>query len=234
VTGSTNDDARAAASAGAVRGHVVVADAQRGGRGSHGRTWSSPPGVDLYLSIVERLSIEPAAIPCVTLAVGLGIIDAIVSLLPALASRVSVKWPNDAWIDQKKTAGVLVESSSTGHAQGPIVIGIGLGVNRTEWEADLGSTATSLRASAAVETELDRNVVLAQLLLAVERAVDGLVCEGPSSIAQRLDARLALRGDAVEIDGIRGSVLGVAETGALRLATPNGERLVVAGTLRRA
>ena len=54
VTGSTMDDAREAAAAGAADGHVVLADRQESGRGSHGRAWSSPGGEDLYLSIVSR------------------------------------------------------------------------------------------------------------------------------------------------------------------------------------
>ena len=57
-TGSTNDDARAATSA--PDGHVIVADAQDAGRGSRGRSWSSPPGSDLYFSVVARLSASSA------------------------------------------------------------------------------------------------------------------------------------------------------------------------------
>ena len=236
VTGSTNDDAREAAMRGAPRGHVVVADAQSGGRGSHGRAWSSPPGVDVYLSIVERLEIEPAAIPCVTLAVGLGVTDAIAALVPELASRVRVKWPNDAWIDRKKTAGVLVESSSMGSTQGPIVIGIGVGVNRVEWEGELAAAATSLRASARERERdgFDRDLVIAQLLGAVERCVDTLVRDGAPATARRLEARLAMLGERVGIDGVVGTLVGLTDRGALRLATADGERIVLSGTLRSA
>ena len=72
-TGSTNDDARAAAERCVARGHVVVADAQRSGRGARGAVWSSPPGTDLYLSIVERLELAPREVATLTLAVGLGV-----------------------------------------------------------------------------------------------------------------------------------------------------------------
>ena len=71
-TGSTNDDARAAAERGVPRGHVVVADAQRSGRGARGAVWVSPPGTDLYVSIVERLELAPREVATLTLAVGLG------------------------------------------------------------------------------------------------------------------------------------------------------------------
>jgi BirA family biotin operon repressor/biotin-[acetyl-CoA-carboxylase] ligase len=169
--------------------------------------------------------------PCVTLAVGLGVTDAIAVLVPSLASRVRVKWPNDAWIDRKKTAGVLVESSSMGSTPGPIVIGIGLGVNRMAWDAELAPTATSLIASGMIDP-LDRNLVLARLLLEVERSITALLREGPTAIARRLDARLALRGESVAIDDVRGELIGVTDHGALRLSTPGGERVFVSGTLR--
>ncbi len=241
-TGSTNDDAREAAAEGAARGHVVVADAQEQGRGSHGRAWSSPAGVDLYLSIVERVTLAPSSISTLTLAVGLGVTDAIAILAPALASRVRVKWPNDAWIvggaDRKKTAGVLVESSSSGAQQGPMIVGIGLGVNRLAWPDELADQATSLLdASRALEPScaaFDRNVVIAQLLLNVERAVDALVRDGVPATLRRLDERLALRGEEVEIDGVRGRLVGLDDRGALRIATTEGERVVLSGTLRPA
>jgi len=131
-TGSTNDDARTAAERGAPRGHVIVADAQRSGRGARGAVWSSPPGTDLYLSIVERLELAPRDVATLTLAVGLGVRDACATLLGAhgAAPAVTVKWPNDVRVGDRKCAGVLVESSSMGEQLGPIVIGIGLDVNR--------------------------------------------------------------------------------------------------------
>ena len=237
-TGSTNDDAREAALAGAPRGHVVVADTQEQGRGSHGRVWSSPAGVDLYLSIVERLPLEPAVLPTVTLAVGLGVTDAVAALVPEIATRVRVKWPNDAWIDRRKVAGVLVESSSTGAAQGPVVIGIGLGVNRLAWPEELTGQATSLlevgRSLHAGRAPFDRSEVLAVLLASVERAVDALLERGVAATIARLEERLALVGEHVDVDGTRGTLVGLTASGALRIADGQGERVVFSGTLRPA
>ena len=71
-TGSTNDDARADGAAGAVRGHVVLADVQTRGRGSNGRSWESPAGLDLYLSIVDRPPLTLPQLPPLTLAAGSG------------------------------------------------------------------------------------------------------------------------------------------------------------------
>lgn len=235
-TSSTNDDAREAATRGAPRGHVVLADAQDRGRGSRGRTWSSPSGVDLYLSIVERVALDPGSVGALTLAVGLGVTDAIAMLVPELAPSVRVKWPNDAWIDRKKTAGILVESSSSGATLGPMVIGIGLGVNRTAWPEELSGQATSLLDAARgidrAHAAFDRNAVLAALLASVERAVDALVSGGVARTVARLEERLAMRGQGVVVDDIAGTLIGLDDRGALRIATATGERIVLSGTLR--
>lgn len=227
-TGSTNDDARVAATEGATAGHVVCADAQTAGRGSHGRAWSSPAGTDLYLSIVERVELPPRSIPVLTLAVGLGVSRAVEALA---GGEVRVKWPNDVWLGGKKCAGILVESSSTGAKIDAFVIGIGLGVNRSEWPPELREIATSMHA--ATGRTFDREVVLARLLLEVETAIDTLARLGPRPIVDALTSRLALGGRPVRIGGTTGTLLGLGEGGALRIRTDAGlVKEIVSGTLR--
>jgi BirA family biotin operon repressor/biotin-[acetyl-CoA-carboxylase] ligase len=240
-TDSTNDDARRAAAAGAPDGHVVLADAQRAGRGQHGRAWASPPGTDLYLSIVARPPLSLAALPPLTLAVGVAIAEAVELLLAdAAALRAQVKWPNDVWIAGKKCSGVLVETSSgatvdagsgTDAARVAAVIGIGLNVNRMQWPGELRESATSLRAARPGAPALDRGVVLAAVLLSVERWVDRLVTGGGRAIAAALDARLALRGRRVRCGEVEGTLAGVAPSGAVRIATEGGMRELLAGRI---
>jgi BirA family biotin operon repressor/biotin-[acetyl-CoA-carboxylase] ligase len=233
LTDSTNDDAKRDAAGGAADGHVVVADGQRAGRGSHGRSWSSPTGTDLYLSIVARPQRSLAELPPLTLAVGLGVADAVERALGDELLRVEVKWPNDVWIDGKKCAGILVEATSSGGVLGSVVIGIGLNVNRTDWPAELHAGATSLRAQKPGATPLDRAAVLASLLEHVERSVDRFEAGGGEPIVSALEARLALRGQSVRCDGVEGRLLGVAPSGALRIADKEGVREVLAGRLER-
>ncbi|AKF06179.1 biotin--[acetyl-CoA-carboxylase] ligase [Sandaracinus amylolyticus] len=233
-TASTNDDAREAARNGAARGHVVVADTQTRGRGAHGRVWSSPSGTDLYVSIVERVTLSPDRVAPLTLAVGLGVADAVRALAPAVEPRV--KWPNDVWVGRRKTAGVLVEASSIGARMDAIVIGVGLGVNRLAWEEELAGSATSvLRASREVDAacpEIDRASALATLLGSIEVWVDRFVADGPAPVVRALDARLAMRGERVRCDEIEGVLIGVEPSGALRLETASGPRAIISGTLR--
>ncbi len=227
-TGSTNDDAKRALEAGAADGHVVVADWQRAGRGARGRSWDSPGGTDLYFSIVARVPLAPRQLPPLTLAVGLGVAEAVAPLSPR--ASVSVKWPNDVWIDGAKCAGILVEASARGHELEGVVIGVGVDVNRTTFPEELRDVATSLRR--ATGEALERATVLARVLEAVEAEVDRVVAHGPAPLVRRIGARLALRGRPVRCDDVEGTLLGLAPTGALRLETESGVREVIAGTLR--
>jgi BirA family biotin operon repressor/biotin-[acetyl-CoA-carboxylase] ligase len=243
-TGSTNDDARAAALAGAPDGHVIVADAQRSGRGARGRTWVSPGGVDLYVSVLAALPVPLEQLPPLTLAAGLAVADTCDAFLPNHhgrapgpsgatppgALRAQVKWPNDVWIDGRKCAGILVESSSQGERSLPVVIGIGVNVNRREFPDGLDTEPTSLLLSRGEPTS--RSEVLALMLDNLERWVDRFVAMGPAPIVEALQARLALRNELARVDDVEGVVEAVAPSGALRLRTPAGVTEVLSGTLR--
>jgi BirA family transcriptional regulator, biotin operon repressor / biotin---[acetyl-CoA-carboxylase] ligase len=229
-TGSTNDDARDDALAGAVSGHVVLADVQSRGRGSSGRSWASPPGLDLYLSIVDRPPLALPQLPPLTLAVGLGVAHAVERSLSA-GARCEVKWPNDVLLGGKKCAGILVESSTVGDAIELVVIGIGLNVNRLDFPDELSAIATSLRAARPDRAPLDRLAVLVELLASVEREVDHYVVSGSAAVARALEARLAWVGRRVRCGDVEGVLRGVSDSGALRLQTPEGMRELHSGRL---
>lgn len=228
-TDSTNDDARAAAQAGAMDGHVVVADTQRKGRGARGRTWVSPAGSDLYLSIVTHSALPLQEVAPLTLAVGLGVAETVQSFLPA-DKTAQIKWPNDVWVDGKKLAGVLLEGSSVGQTNMPIIVGIGLNVNRREFPAGLDTPPSSLALEAG--HDLDRAKVLATLLARVEHWFDAFVAGGKQQVIAALNARLCLRGQRARCDDVVGVVQGVAASGALLMVVDGQERELFAGTLR--
>jgi len=230
-TGSTNDDARTAALAGAVDGHTVVAETQAQGRGSRGRAWVSPAGSDLYLSIVAHVPLTLGQLPPLTLAVGLAVAETAEAFL-STGRRAAVKWPNDVWIDRRKCAGILVESVSFGQSTQPVVIGIGFNVNRRVFPEGLDTDPTSLALAGSLQEDLDRALVLATLLEHVERWVDRFVNQGPAPVVRALEQRLALRGEEARCDEHVGVVSGVSPEGALLLRTPGGMRTVVSGTLR--
>lgn len=219
-TPSTMDDAFAAAAKGARDGHVVLADEQTHGRGAHGASWISPPGSDLYFSVVTRIPVEPASIALVTLASGLGVRDAVATFLPG--SRVLVRWPNDVWIEGRKCGGVLVESRTVGMSIDTLIIGVGLNVNRTEWPEELESIATSMRAERGDGNRFDRAEVLAAVLYHMEQWVDRFVEHGSPVVVNALRQKLALVGEPVRFEDGDGVFEGIDEDGAARVRTDAG------------
>lgn len=228
-TGSTMDDARAALEQGRPVGHVVVADTQTAGRGTHGRTWTSPRGDDLYFSIALRPKLPLAQSGTLTLAIGLAIADAVDACLGADTARV--KWVNDVLVRGKKLAGILVESRSTGETLDHAIVGVGLNCNRGAFEGELAGRATSLRIERGAPVA--RAEILADVLARIERAVDDLERSGHGPVVGALASRLAYVGEEVDVDGVRGRVRGVTERGGLRLLTPSGDVELLAGHVER-
>lgn len=228
TTGSTMDDARDAADRGVAEGHVVVADAQRAGRGARGHAWSSPAGTDLYLSLVWR----PAArrdLPVLTLAVGLGVAEAVDALVDG--AEADVDWPNDVRLRGRKCAGVLVESvGDPARGTASVIVGVGLDVNRVDFPDDLAGIATSLRAVAG--HPIDRGVALATLLGGIERWLRRWESAGAAPVVEALRTRLAHLGERVRHDTLgEGIVRGVADDGALELEVAGRRHRVIAGRI---
>lgn len=219
-TASTMDDASAAAAAGAKDGHLVLADQQTRGRGAHGREWLSPAGSDLYFSVVTRPAVEPASTALITLATGLGVRDAVASLLPE--SAILVKWPNDIWIERRKCAGVLVESRTIGMRIDSVIIGVGLNVNRRQWPPELAGSATSLHAARGGEEPFDRADVLAVLLSHIERWVTRFIKDGATVVVDGLRPHLALVAERVRWEEGEGVFDGIGPDGAARVRTEGG------------
>ncbi|MEA3240718.1 MAG: biotin--[acetyl-CoA-carboxylase] ligase, partial [Pseudomonadota bacterium] len=107
---STNDYAWNLALEGAKHGLVVVADQQTGGRGRLGRSWLSPPGMNLAFSLILRPSLPPPDIPPLSLVAAVALFSCLVTHIP----RLSIKWPNDLYCGDRKLAGILSEMKLKG------------------------------------------------------------------------------------------------------------------------
>jgi len=141
--GSTNDEAKALARAGAADGTLVWADEQTAGRGRRGRPWLSPPG-NLYLSLVLRPECAASRAAQLGFVAALGLGDALQPLVgPALQLRY--KWPNDLIANGRKLAGILLESE-TSVSDGVDFVVVGIGVNILAAPEDVEFPATSLKA----------------------------------------------------------------------------------------
>jgi len=232
-TGSTNDDARALARAGALEGTVVLASAQTSGRGRLGRTWVSPEG-GAYLSIVLRPTVTPGEVASLALAVGLGIAR---GFSEHLGVGTMLKWPNDVLLSGGKVAGILIEMAAESDRVNWVVVGIGINVRRAETTpmhavaACLGDHAPGLRIAPAV----------AAVLEGVAGAYAQWVAEGFGSMRSEYERRCSLLGEDVVVRDMTGamrtsgSVLGIDDEGRLLVAGLAGVEAVSAGevTLRQ-
>jgi BirA family biotin operon repressor/biotin-[acetyl-CoA-carboxylase] ligase len=218
---STSDVALAEARAGAAHGTVVVADSQTAGRGRLGRRWASPPGRHLYLSIVLRGPLTarpPAERAVVTLALGVGVVDAVRA---AGAAAAALKWPNDVLVDRRKLAGILCETTGDAIVAG---IGVNLGGVPDELPPEVAGRATTLEA--VLGAPVDRAAFPVSLLAAVEPWLDRFTADGPAPIIEAWQARMApdLRlGWEKGGRTVAGRADGLDPDGALRLVADDGE-----------
>lgn len=142
-TESTNEVAFKLAEEGAEEGTVVVAEAQRRGKGRLGRRWESPAGVNLYCSIILRPPVLPVSAPQLTFLSAVAVARAVTA---TTSLQPFIKWPNDLLINGGKVAGLLNEMSAETEKVNFIVLGIGVNINmrREQFPAELRHPATSL------------------------------------------------------------------------------------------
>lgn len=228
LTGSTNDDARALANGGAGHGAVVLADAQTAGRGRLGRAWSSPPGENLYLSIVWRSALGAIDPPLLALGAGLAVSEALDRFTP---TPTAVKWPNDVRHGGKKLAGLLAEAIYRGPQASAVILGLGVNVRGLVMPHPIAGVATSLRIVRG--EDVDRAVVLAALLERLDATLGQLCADGFDAVRQRLIDRCESIGARVSIGDLSGVAIDLDPTGALVVRDDHGRvHSVRAGEIR--
>lgn len=227
---STNRTAAALAGAGAPAGLVVTAEAQSAGRGRQGRAWHSPPGLNLYVSVVLRPAVAVPRLPQIALVTGLALCRALRQACAGVA--VSLKWPNDLWVGSRKLAGILCEMDADGRRLRHVVVGVGLNVNltRADLPAELSERATSLRLEAGQAQSRPR--LLAAFLNAFEPALDDwLRADDLGPFLEELDGLSMLRGRRLRIESgervLEGTAAGLAADGRLRLRTADGAEVLI-------
>jgi len=229
---STNDLAKELAEQGAAHGEVVVAERQTAGRGRRGRSWSSPAGKNLYLSVVLRPDLPPQRAAELTLVASLAVCDA----CRQAGVDAAIKWPNDVLVGGRKVAGILTELAAEPDEVHWVVVGIGVNLNasRDDFPDELRETASSL----ALERgqPVPRALFTAALLSLLEQWLDRHAEEGFAAVRQAWRERSATLGREVRVEAGGAEVGGVAEdldeTGALLVRGEGGLVRVVAGDVR--
>lgn len=123
---STNTVGEALAEKGRAEGTVIIADSQEKGRGRLGRSWVSPPSLNIYMSMVLRPKIEPKDTTLITIMAAVG---CTIALRKVTGLNVSIKWPNDLMVSDKKMGGILTEMRVARKKIKYVVTGIGINVN---------------------------------------------------------------------------------------------------------
>jgi BirA family transcriptional regulator, biotin operon repressor / biotin---[acetyl-CoA-carboxylase] ligase len=228
-TTSTNDVVEKMARDGVTEGIVVFAEKQTRGRGRLGRSWHSPRGLGLYVSILLRPQSAPPSITRLTIAAAASLARAI-ELVTGL--KPEIKWPNDLLLGGRKVAGILTEMSAEMDRVRHAIVGMGVDVNHEsgDFPFELRHVATSLR------IESGRSIARGELALMMLRELDRDYERTRSNrfeeLADEWEARCTTIGRMVTIQlgsrQLRGRAESLDADGALLLRTEHGhlERVV--------
>lgn len=223
--GSTNHVAVELGRKGDPEGTVVVADGQTAGLGRAGKSWFSPPGVNLYLSILLRPPIPAREATLLTLAGAIAAAEA----MRSEGASAFIKWPNDVLIEGRKAAGILAEADFRGDHIDFVALGIGVNLNvpRALLERGLGEFAegaTSLKE--AIGTEVDRARFAATLLSQLEGWYQRYLQEGKYAILKAWLERSMMMGRRIQVKvngrALTGIVWGLDDYGYLLLKRDEG------------
>ena len=214
---------------------VCLAGHQSAGRGRNGKSWHSPAGAGLLLS-VSRTAPRP---PDVSLSLALGV--AIAEALEAfVADRVELKWPNDLVAKDRKLGGILVETSTQGGADARIVAGLGVNIRVSEEQRDLVAREVGMEPVGLAELNLrkalEHNALAGIMISAIAGVLETHAADGFRRWADGWKRRDWLAGKRIEArcgaDRHVGVAAGVDSSGALLLKESDGERRILSAEIR--
>lgn len=229
-TDSTNTQAKRLGDEGASHGTLVVAEQQTGGKGRRGRSWASPAGSSIYMSILLRPGLMPNQAPMLTLVMAQSVAEAV---RIQTGEEARIKWPNDIVINGKKVCGILTEMSTEIQWINHVVIGVGINVNTENFPEELAETATSLYLENGKRQQ--RSLLIAEVLKQFERYYDLFINAGNLSAMQEQYNKLLVNcGREVKVlepgHEFTGQAVGINETGELLVRTEDGKiRQIYAG-----
>jgi len=214
------------------RCRIAIADYQSAGRGQRGNVWVSPQQVGLYLSCAYTFMAVPRRIPCLTIAVGIAVTEA----LNEFGANCELKWPNDLVIDNGKVGGILTEMRSAKSTVATVVTGIGLNLDFGELLDRIPAGilhVSDLRQSLAEmpgRTEIAKSVI--------EHTISALLSfdtGGFSAFHERWRKFDWLFDKAVRVaaagDAFAGVASGIDDDGALLIRTDSATERVLSGTV---
>ncbi len=226
---STNTKAKELAEEGHPNGTLVVADRQTAGKGRRGRSWESPSGIGIFMTLMLKPEINPNNASMLTLVTAMATTRAIrrVTGVPAM-----IKWPNDIVMNGKKVCGILTEMSAQFDYINHIVIGIGINVHNEEFPEEIAQTASSLF------LECGQHIHRASLIEAFLEEFEDvyaeyLKTEDMEGLQKEYDTMLVNRGRQVHVldpkEPFEGKAMGITKKGELIVDTWESRKLVSSG-----
>lgn len=222
--GSTNDLLKTLARQGAPHGTAILAGHQSGGHGRLGRSFHSPEGMGIYLSILLRPECAPSQLMHLTCATAVAMCDAVEH---ACGLRPGIKWTNDLVHGRRKLGGILTELGLSPQGMADYAI-IGIGINcrqRVEdFPAEIQNTAGSLKMVTGQDME---PAILAVAMLEALQKMDTILLTGKEQILSQYRQDCVTLGQEISVvrgEEVRhGKALSVDENGALVVAFRDGD-----------
>ena len=220
-------------------GTVVVTHAQTAGRGQRGNSWESAPGENITMSLLLRPShIAPAAQLAISQAVSVAIVNVLKRYLPD--REVSIKWPNDIYVDDRKICGILIENTISGHSIEYSIVGVGINVNQREFLSDAPNPVSLTQLTcdrydvSSLVTEFVTEILSIFNKVDISRDTDGVevslfaeLSQNYAGLLWRRDGYYPYHDNIRDVD-MMAAIRGVAPTGHITLVTLEGETYVYA------
>ena len=226
---STNAQATRLAESGYGNGTLIIADEQTAGRGRRGRSWESPAGNSIYMSLLLKPDINPNNASMITLVAALAVARAITQIT---GIRAGIKWPNDIVMNGKKVCGILTEMSAQFDYVNHIIVGIGINANTELFADEIQHMATSLFA------ESGKRINRAELIEAVWEHFEEvyeifLETQDLQKLVKEYNANLLNMHQNVKVldpkEPFEGRAMGITPRGELMVDTWESRKLVSSG-----
>lgn len=227
---STNTKAQELAEKGYQSGTLVVADKQESGKGRRGRSWVSPSGTGIFMTLMIKPDINPNNASMLTLVAALAVAKAITSVT---GEEALIKWPNDIVVNGKKVCGILTEMNAQFDYINHIVVGIGINVHNESFPEEISQMASSLLIEAGGK-RFHRAQIIAETMSYFEQYYDiFLKTQDLSALVREYDELLVNRNKSVRVldpkEPFDGKAMGITPKGELIVDTWESRKLVSSG-----
>lgn len=227
---STNTKAQELAEKGYPSGTLVVADKQESGKGRRGRSWVSPSGTGIFMTLMIKPDINPNNASMLTLVAALAVAKAITSVT---GEEAMIKWPNDIVVNSKKVCGILTEMNAQFDYINNIVVGVGINVHNESFPEEISQMASSLMIEAGGK-RFHRAQIIAETMAYFEQYYDTfLKTQDLSALVREYDELLVNRNKSVRVldpkESFDGKAMGITPKGELIVDTWESRKLVSSG-----